>query len=584
MDVRLRHLAFGFMLFCAAALPAQVPDPSPAPVRTEEPSVPPEHLPSFALPSTEPKRDASAQLSGPRRPADIGSTTVTEGTHGNIFMNSPPPFTATGVLLQAEPGWPYIVVKPGQTGPNAGFAVYSAAGTTELMRVNGDGKVGIGTTWPEYALDVVGSGRFRGGPAEQVGLISVASSSSTGAPHTWSHFIGSPGGMAGVLPNAYELYEYPRDIAYPNPGWANLRLRIKPTLPASPNPGLFTLSGTGSVGINGRSGDLATLEVAAPNATTNAYAAASSYRGFLLSNGTDSSMVLRTLGSGLAQVATDGGNGALSFATGQFTEAMRIDSGGRVGIGTAAPGNLGGYRIPLTVTGPSWNYVRLIAAGSPIAGGIVYDRAGTTGFITAFNNDGRFRIAPVPSMTDVAVTNAKDQFAGITVDTTGNVSVGGSALLGAAFSVHGNVEVTGNIAAKYQDLAEWVPATTDLVPGTVVVLNPSRVNEVMASTRAYDTTVAGVVSAQPGVVLGESGATKEMVATTGRVRLLVDASGAAIRIGDLLVTSDTPGRAMKSKPIPLGGREIHQPGTIIGKALEPLNKGEGEILVLLSLQ
>jgi hypothetical protein len=41
---------------------------------------------------------------------------------------------------------------------------------------------------------------------------------------------------------------------------------------------------------------------------------------------------------------------------------------------------------------------------------------------------------------------------------------------------------------------------------------------------------------------------------------------------------------MKSMPVDLGGVAIHRPGTIIGKALEPLEKGTGEILVLLSLQ
>jgi len=34
----------------------------------------------------------------------------------------------------------------------------------------------------------------------------------------------------------------------------------------------------------------------------------------------------------------------------------------------------------------------------------------------------------------------------------------------------------------------------------------------------------------------------------------------------------------------IGGARIHRPGTLIGKALEPLDKGTGEILVLLSLQ
>jgi len=50
------------------------------------------------------------------------------------------------------------------------------------------------------------------------------------------------------------------------------------------------------------------------------------------------------------------------------------------------------------------------------------------------------------------------------------------------------------------------------------------------------------------------------------------------------VTSDIPGVAMKSEPVNLGGVQLHRPGTLIGKALEPLQKGRGEILVLLSLQ
>jgi hypothetical protein len=156
--------------------------------------------------------------------------------------------------------------------------------------------------------------------------------------------------------------------------------------------------------------------------------------------------------------------------------------------------------------------------------------------------------------------------------------------------VNGNVLVTGSITGAsvigsvYQDVAEWVPATTDMEPGTVVVLNEERTNEVMPSHRAYDTSVAGVVSAQPGVLLGVAGDSKEQIATTGRVRVRVDATRGAIRVGDLLVTSHIPGTAMKSTPLDLGGIAIHRPGTIIGKALEPLEDGVGEILVLLSLQ
>ena len=144
--------------------------------------------------------------------------------------------------------------------------------------------------------------------------------------------------------------------------------------------------------------------------------------------------------------------------------------------------------------------------------------------------------------------------------------------------------VDGSITAKYQDVAEWVPASEPMTPGTVVVLNDQRRNEVMPSQIAYDTRVAGVVSRQPGLILGEAAPSKATIATTGRVIVRVDASAAPIHIGDLLVSSDTPGTAMKSLPIEFGGRKLHQPGTIVGKALEPLDSGRGEILVLLTLQ
>jgi len=41
---------------------------------------------------------------------------------------------------------------------------------------------------------------------------------------------------------------------------------------------------------------------------------------------------------------------------------------------------------------------------------------------------------------------------------------------------------------------------------------------------------------------------------------------------------------MKAKPKMIDGEPFFRSGTILGKALESLEKGEGEILVLLSLQ
>ncbi len=68
------------------------------------------------------------------------------------------------------------------------------------------------------------------------------------------------------------------------------------------------------------------------------------------------------------------------------------------------------------------------------------------------------------------------------------------------------------------------------------------------------------------------------------VKVKVDASHAPIKRGDLLTTSPTKGHAMKALPVEFGGVEIQRPGTMIGKALEPLDSGTGLIEVFVTLQ
>jgi hypothetical protein len=272
-------------------------------------------------------------------------------------------------------------------------------------------------------------------------------------------------------------------------------------------------------------------------------------------------------------------------------------NGGNVGIGTATPAE------KLVIQGNVPAQVRQIVSNQNATGtadsiwsndlGIALafqlGSSGKPGTIwgVSWSNMGRFTNTggPIGVGTDNAfplflATNSNVR---VTVDTTGRVGIG-TTTPAALLDVNGDINVVGNINAKYQDVAEWVDSSSDLEPGTVVILDPEHSNRVMPSSTSYDTSVAGVVSGRPGITLGEASASKVRVAANGRVRVKVDATRLPIRIGDLLVSSDKTGLAMRSEPIDIGGHKIHQPGTVIGKALEPLAGEVGEILVLLALQ
>ncbi|MDQ3744492.1 MAG: hypothetical protein M3444_08930 [Acidobacteriota bacterium] len=282
-------------------------------------------------------------------------------------------------------------------------------------------------------------------------------------------------------------------------------------------------------------------------------------------------------------------------ADGTLTTPFMINSGGNVGLGTGVP------TTRLTVTDGSAPYnagaTDLLQIKRGTANSAT-DGSGGTSILLA-NGSNAFRIKYGGTSDRLSFIDGGNVEV-LSLANGGNVGIGtptpavkldinASSNTAVAINATGAINASGAITgatvnATYQDVAEWVPSTQKLSAGTVVVLDASRVNYVLASTTSYDTAVAGVVSERPGVALGEGGEDKVLVATTGRVKVRVDATRAPIRVGDLLVTSDTEGVVMKSVPVEVGGRKMHAPGMIIGKALEPLEKGTGEILVLLSLQ
>lgn len=301
-----------------------------------------------------------------------------------------------------------------------------------------------------------------------------------------------------------------------------------------------------------------------------------------------------------------------------FGERLRIKSNGSIGIGTTTPTTAfhlnsaaAGYttagQFLITDSSNTNRHLRLGYDSSLEAGWIQASKVGTNYQPLLLNpngaNVGVGTTAPAArldvsgtvnatafTVSGTAVVSSQWATAGSTINySNGNVGIATSTPteklhVTGNVKVTGNIDVGGNINAKYQDMAEWVESSQQLIAGTVVVLDSSKTNQVIASTSAYDSRVAGVISPQPGIVLGERGEGRVLVATTGRVKVKVDASNGPITVGDLLVTSHKTGLAMKSVPVEIGGVSMHRPGTLIGKALEPLAAGTGQILVLLSLQ
>jgi hypothetical protein len=247
---------------------------------------------------------------------------------------------------------------------------------------------------------------------------------------------------------------------------------------------------------------------------------------------------------------------------------LTLGANGNVGIGTTSPSYLAQLH-----SGTSHSVLQLTnaATGAGPADGTYFAVLNGTNTLRINNQEA--------GAIDLFTSNTPR----VTITPAGSVGVG-TLSPQEMFHVTGNARIDGNIAAKYQDVAEWVEAGGALEPGTVVVVDPKRPNAVVQGNRAYDTRVAGAVSPQPGILLGDAGPTRVMVAQSGRVRIKVDARNGPIRIGDLLVTSPRAGYAMRSRPVSVGGVPMHRPGTVLGKALESLDKGTGEILVLLTLQ
>ena len=133
-----------------------------------------------------------------------------------------------------------------------------------------------------------------------------------------------------------------------------------------------------------------------------------------------------------------------------------------------------------------------------------------------------------------------------------------------------------------------------------MVIDGTADRRVALAREPYSTLVAGIYSTKPGLLATPHAmddprlASEIPLAVMGIVPCKVSAENGAIERGDLLVTSSTPGHAMK------GTKRSRLVGAVVGKALEPfdpapfdsaqggqgkpLPSGKGIIQVLVTLQ
>jgi hypothetical protein len=250
-----------------------------------------------------------------------------------------------------------------------------------------------------------------------------------------------------------------------------------------------------------------------------------------------------------------------AFTAGANFQFLVRASGG-VGIGTAQtpPGGLRVASGGLAVTGASSpNYgtaagVFLEKYGSTAGAVYAYDYAGNAPLALALNSPG------------------------------GNVGIG-TLTPQNTLDVNGTTRTHSIIITGGADLAEpFKMGAQKVQEGSVVVIDEAHPGELKLSTSAYDTRVAGIVSGangiNPGIALHQEGGLEggQNVALTGRVYVLADATNGAIKPGDLLTTSDTPGHAMRVTD------HAKAQGAVLGKAMGGLQAGKGVVLTLVTLK
>jgi hypothetical protein len=164
-------------------------------------------------------------------------------------------------------------------------------------------------------------------------------------------------------------------------------------------------------------------------------------------------------------------------------------------------------------------------------------------------------------------------------------------LLGAGKAMHitGDSVIQGSVALKGikndaeqpGNIAEFFRVDNDdhISAGDILAVSDMGGAVLTKTKEKYMTSVIGIVTGKALITINNSGEEEKIypVALCGKVICKVDAKSGAIKPGDLIVSSDNPGYGMKGTIDSFG-----KVGSVIGKALEGIESGSGNIMVFIS--
>jgi hypothetical protein len=295
---------------------------------------------------------------------------------------------------------------------------------------------------------------------------------------------------------------------------------------------------------------------------------------------------------GLTQSST-GGNGVMGQAVGTGAGVFGESSDGIGVLGQTSGPNTSAAGVRGVATNTDGACAAVVGENQGLGPGVL-GTAGRDAGVTGFHGDPRLQETTVGSEgAKAGVFGASDVGAGLlgyarSQSAAGVVAFGGitASAMGRPFAgeFFGNVQVHGDVFLAGQDCAEQfdLAGEEEAEAGDVVVISPS--GGIRRSVLPYDRAVAGVVSGagsfRPGIMLGgdRRAARRRPIALVGKVFCKVDARSGAVRVGDLLTSSGTPGHAM------VASDQARAFGAVLGKALGSLHGEVGLLPILVCLQ